>query len=143
MSLLELVKKTGVDRKVQAISEYRRLLARADEATPAEAEELGSIMQFLGKTSDDLGADLRVLASAKRYRQGIADAPALEAARNAANAEADAYRQKFDTVKSEMTRELQRLQIVAEQASAILFEAIQCERRLGEAVRANPDLFEK
>ncbi|MCE9591139.1 MAG: hypothetical protein K8S99_11505 [Planctomycetes bacterium] len=124
----------------EARATYRTLLAKGDAIKPAELAKLDQVAEAIGKTAEDVAADLEAMSEARALVAGMGDERQLIAASKAsakAISDHDASKAKLLAEFDAKARELAKARGVA---SSRMQAAGQARERLTMLHRLHPDV---
>ena len=133
----------GIRRaSARAIARYREILQAGDAATSGEVEELRLLMIELGKSEEDVRADMNLLNEHRRLTELADQQPAREA-------EADRTREANETFCNQVNEKIKALQQsmlesrrVANAASLARITSFEAVGKLRELGQKSPDLLQ-
>lgn len=140
-TLIAEMEAAAAEERRKACAAYRSLLARNTSPQPEDAAELRRVLELLGKTTEDLTADLVTSTEAARLQALVDSLPAMEAARQEAWRLFVAASEETAKILDERREADRRLE------SEAMLRQLECKRlnearyELATLQRQHPDLF--
>jgi hypothetical protein len=140
-NLLSLVAGALTSDRKSAEATYRRIVHLGDDAKDADAKALRDAMEVLGKTAEDLTADLATIHEVRHLTEFSADLEQARADEAKARADYEAHGEKAHRMHLEVEREGSRLIGLRSQASNLSSSKADALNKLKQIKKDNPGLF--
>jgi hypothetical protein len=143
MSLIETARREAAKERANALANYRAILNRSIDGkeTAEDEQRINELLQYLGRTPDDLARDLNIITRYRRLKALASDQPRREQEHQKLHAHFMSLDVKNKEIVAQLKREHQLADAAASEAFGLKTEADEAVKELPSLIASYPEIL--